>query len=403
MEIKNPLQRFRKAPEEKALDVSKHEPWLQWIQSMGLGGTSVTHESALKVATVLACVRVVSEDVAKYPLNVYRQVAGGKELATNQRVYTLLRSRPNSWQTSFEWRECMNLHAMLTGNGYSLITRDTRGNPQGLRPLMPGWVEVDSDDRGRPEYTVRPGGNIQGFRVPFERMFHLRGPSWDTVVGMDATQQARKAIGLSMTTEESQSKLHENGVRPSGQITTPNQLGPEALDRLQKMFAHEHAGVSNAFKVPILDFGLEFKPTSMTGVDAQHIETRQHQIQEICRAFKVFPQMVGVSDKATTYASAEAFFAAHHEHTMLPWYSRWEQALDRDVLDKQGPLFARFEINRVLMASLKDQAEYFRTMREIGAMNADEIRETIGRDPRADGGGDEYLKPMNMAGNQDET
>jgi HK97 family phage portal protein len=124
-------------------------------------------------------------------------------------------------------------------------------------------------------------------------------------------RQASEAIGLAMATEETQARLHGQGARPGGILTTPNTLTKEQVERIKAQFADGYSGVANAFKTLLLDNGMKFEPWQMSGVDAQHLETRRHQIEEICRFFRVFPSMIGYSDKTTTYASAEAFFTAH--------------------------------------------------------------------------------------------
>jgi HK97 family phage portal protein len=160
----------------------------------------------------------------------------------------------------------------------------------------------------------------------------LHGLSWNGVSARSVVQQGGEAIGLAMAAEETQARLHSQGARPGGIVTTPNKLTKEQVDSLKKQFADGYTGVANAFKTLLLDNGLEFKPWMMNGVDSQQLETRRHQVEEICRFFRVFPSMIGYSDKTATYASAESFFGAHVVHSLMPWVTLWEQAMERDLL-----------------------------------------------------------------------
>lgn len=145
----------------------------------------------------------------------------------------------------------------------------------------------------------------------------------------------------------------------------------------------------------MLDRNAKWLNTSTSGVDAQHVETRRLQVEEICRAYGVFPIMVGHSDKAATFASSEAFFSAHLIHCLAPWHKAWTQRIDEMLLDGSGPLFAEFDTRYMRSGSIKDRAVYARTMVEMGLMSPNEYRDEEGWDPRP--GGDEYLKPLNMS------
>jgi HK97 family phage portal protein len=358
-----------------------------------IAGMPVTATTALQVATVLACVKVIADGCATPPLHVFRE--GGdkrRELARNIPEYRLLNRRPNDWQTSLEFRRTMTLHAALTGN--ALAVKVKAGNRvRELIPVPPGQYTIERTERYEVVFRVHDQfGFVGTFR--HDEVFHLPNLSWDFWRGINAVRLAASAIGLSMAAETTQAKLHENGGRPSGILTTDAKLTPDVVARLKEMWGAFSRANRNG--VAVLDGGLKFMSMAMTGVDAQHVETRRLQVEEICRAFGVFPLMVGHSDKTSTFASSEAFFAAHVKHTLAPWHALWTQRLDEFVLDGAGPLWVEFDTRYLLAGSMKDRAVWARTMAELGIYTRNELRDEEGRDPLP--GLDEPLTPMNMGG-----
>jgi HK97 family phage portal protein len=259
---------------------------------------------------------------------------------------------------------------------------------------MPGNVTIEELPDHETRYVIADDrGDIVG-RFGRRDVLHLRGLSWDSHRGADLVRLARDAIGLSIATEESQSKLHANGGKPGGILTTSESLGPEQLEQIRQAWQRRFAGSNNAFGTAVLDKGMDFKSLSMTGVDAQTLESRKHQVEEVCRFFNVFPQMVMQSDKTSTYASAEAFFGAHVRHTLAPWHELWKQTLDEFLLDGAGPLYADFDTRELTKASIADRESFYRTVTEMGIYTRNEIREMEGLEPIA--GLDEPLTPRNM-------
>jgi HK97 family phage portal protein len=358
-----------------------------------IGGLPVTATTALQVATVLACVKVIADGCATPPLHVFREGRERRrELARNIPEYRLLNRRPNQWQTSLEFRRTMTLHAALTGN--ALAVKVMAGNRvRELIPVKPGNFSIERT--GRYDVVFRVHDEFGEIGVLSEsQVLHLPNLQWEFWRGLNAVRLAASAIGLSMAAETNQAKLHENGGKPSGILRTDAKLPPETIDRLRN--AWQAFSRSNRSGVAVLDNNLQFQSMVMTGVDAQHIETRRLQVEEICRAFGVFPLMVGHSDKTSTFASSEAFFAAHVKHTLAPWHALWTQRLDEFVLDGAGPLWVEFDTRYLLAGSMKDRAVWARTMAELGIYTRNELRDEEGRDPLP--GLDEPLTPMNMGG-----
>lgn len=357
-------------------------------------GVPVTDKTALQVSAVLACVKVIADGCATPTLNVYRETAEGRrQKAINIPEYRLLSRRPNEWQTSFEWRRQMTIHAALTGSALSIKVRAANRRVQELIPVMPGNWDVRKVSRYEVRYRCWDEFGQIGEFAP-EDVFVLHGAQWDWLRSINAVKLAAKAIGLAIASERSQASMHENGLRPSGMYSVEGNLTPEQYQRLAEHLKSK-SGPDKAGLPLVLDRAAKWTSTAITGVDAQHVETRRLQIEEICRFYNVFPIMVGHSDKSSTFASSEAFFAAHVRHTLAPWHRAWTQRIDEMLLDGSGPLFAEFDTRYLMAGSMRDRAQWARTMAEMGIYTRNEIRDEEGKDPLP--GLDEPLTPLNMS------
>jgi HK97 family phage portal protein len=358
-----------------------------------IAGVHVTEKTALQVSTVLACVKVLADGCATPKLHVFRERDDGRrERATNIPEYRLLARRANEWQTSLEWRRQMTLHAALTGAGLSIKVRGGNGRVRELIPVQPGQWTVEQVSRYELEYRCYDKFGLIGVFKP-DDVFVLNGLQWDWVQSMSAVTLAASAIGLAIATEKSQMAMHANGLRPSGVYSVEGNLSKEQHERLTE-WVRSKGGTANTGTPLILDRAAKWVSTAMSGVDAQHDQTRRTQIEEICRGYGVFPIMVGHSDKSATFASSEAFFAAHVKHTLAPWHEAWTQRIDEMLLDGSGPLFAEFDTRYMTEGSMKDRAQWARTMAELGIYTRNEIRDEEGMDPLP--GLDEPLTPLNM-------
>lgn len=358
-----------------------------------VAGVHVTARTALQVATVLDCVRVIADGCATPDLHIYREKSDGtNERAVNIPEYRLLSRRPNEWQTAFEWRRQMTLHAALTGAGLSLKVRGDNRRVRELIPVQPGRWDVRKVSRYEVRYRCWDEFGMIGEFGP-DDVFVLSGLQWDWIGSLDVIKLAQTAIGLSIATEKSQSSIHANGLRPTGVYTVEGTLNQEQHDRLTGWLKNR-SGPDKTGTPLVLDRNAKWTSTGISGVDAQHVETRRLQVEEICRAFNVFPIMVGHSDKAATFASSEAFFAAHLKHTLAPWHKAWRDRIDEMLLDGSGPLFAKFDTRYLTAGSMKDRAQWARNMAEMGIYTRNELRDEEGKDPLP--GLDEPLTPMNM-------
>ena len=369
---------------------------MKLIDSGGSGivaGMHVNERTALQVSTVLSCVKVIADGCATPKFEVFREKPDGRrERATNIPEYRLLSRRPNEWQTSFEWRRQMTLHAALCGAGLSIKVRGDNRRVRELIPVEPGRWEVYRHSRYELVYRCWDEFGLIGEFSP-DDVFILNGVQWDWVRSLDAVKLARSAIGLAMATEQSQVAMHKNGLRPSGLYSVEKTLDETQHARLTA-WIKRLAGTARTGDPLVLDNDAKWTPTAQTGVDAQHVETRRLQIEEICRGYGVFPIMVGHNDKSATFASSEAFFAAHTKHTLAPWHAAWTQRVDETLLDGSGPLFVEFDTRYLTEGSMAARAQWARTMVELGIYTRNEIRDEEGMDPLP--GLDEPLTPMNM-------
>lgn len=359
-------------------------------------GVSVTWRNALHVSTVFACARVIAEGLAQVPFKLYKKRSSGRgsDIADDHSLYELLYLRPNEWQTSFELREQIGLHLAIHFNAYVYKVRGLRGEIVELLPFTPESVRIVRDgwDRRFEVYDGK-GGLI---KVSSENMWHIRGPSWDGVIGMEAVKLAREAIGLSLAAEEHGARMFSNGARTGGILSTDSTLKKETVDDLREAWQSMQGGNENAYRTAILHGGLKWQSLAMTGVDGQHLEQRRFQVEEICRSARVMPIMIGHSDKAATYASAEAMFGAHVKYTLLSWYARVSQSASLNLLteaERKAGYYPKFIVNALMQGATKDRADYYTKMYNVGAMNPNEIRDLEEMNPYE--GGDEYRVPMN--------
>jgi HK97 family phage portal protein len=358
-----------------------------------IAGIAVNAQTALQVSTVLACVKALADGCATPDLHVFREKGDGtREKAVALPEYRLLARRPNEWQTSFEWRRQMTFHAALTGAGLSIKVRGLNGRVRELIPVLPGKWSVRRVARYELRYRCFDEFGVIG-EFGAEDVFVLQGLQWDWINSLNAVQLARSAVGLALATERSQASMHENGLRPSGAYSVDGVLTKDQHDRLTETL-RDKSGPNKTGTPLILDRGAKWLSTAITGVDAQHIETRRFQVEEICRAYGVFPVIVGHADKTASFASSEAFFAAHVRHALAPWHRAWTQRIDEMLLDGAGPLFAEFDTRYLMAGSMRDRAQWARTMAEMGIYTRNEIRDEEGRDPLP--GLDEPLTPLNM-------
>lgn len=326
-------------------------------------GTRVTREEALRISTVLACVRVIANGVSQVPFRLYRQDGDARMIAKDHALNRLLHRRPNRWQTSFELREVLLAHVLLTGNAYAFVNRVGMAREiSAIEPLDPNRVTVarSADLELTYTYTAESGATAT---FGADAIWHLRGPSWNSWMGMDALKAAATALGLAQALERGQYDFQKKGAQTSGVLSTKTKITPEKYAFLSAWLDKHMPGGERAGRPMILDDDAKYQSFTMSAGDQQLIETRKHQIEEICRHFGVMPIMVGHSDKTATYASAEQMFLAHVVHTLSPWYERIEQSADVNLLspaEQEAGYFTKFTPNALMRGTAKERAEFYK-------------------------------------------
>lgn len=383
--------------ERKGYDPMSSRPWADGYGTRkSRSGATVTPATALDVATVLACCRVVANGIAQVPFRLYLETGTSKTPASAHPLYALLYRRPNGWQTSFEFRETIAFHAMLTNNAFIFVNRvGIARTIKELIPIEPGRVTVKQLPDYRLEYSVRADdGQVQVFGQ--DAIWHLRGPSWNGYLGMEAVKLAREAIGLSITLEQSQAEFSGNGAATSGVLATKEKLSKERYDFLSAWLDKHLPGGERFGKPLLVDDSAAYTQMAMSAVDQQLLESRKMQVEEICRAFGVMPIMIGhAGDTTPTYASAEQFFLAHVVHTLMPWYTRIEQSADVNLLteaERAEGYYTKFNPNALMRGAATDRANFYKaglgTTQQPGWMTRNEVRGLEELDPVD--GGDEF-------------
>ena len=373
-------------------------------------GKSVNERSAMQMTAVYACVRILSEAVAGLPLHLYRyKEDGGKEKVIGHCLYHLLHDEPNKEMSSFIFRETLMTHLLLWGNAYAQIIRNGKGEIIALYPLMPNKMKVDRGEDGELYYIYSRSTDEANAKedstvvlTPRE-VLHIPGLGFDGLVGYSPIAMAKNAIGLAIATEEYGAKFFANGAAPSGVLEHPGTIKDPA--RLRENWNSTFGGSANSGKVAVLEEGMKYTPISISPEQAQFLETRKFQINEIARIFRIPPHMVGDLEKSS-FSNIEQQSLEFVKYTLDPWIIRWEQSLSRSLLtpDEKKTYFFKFNLEGLLRGDYASRMNGYATARQNGWMSANDIRELENLDKiPAELGGDLYLingnmLPLNNAG-----
>lgn len=373
-------------------------------------GKSVTERSAMQMTAVYSCVRILAEAVAGLPLHFYKyNEDGSKSKAIDMGLYHLLHDEPNPEMSSFVFRETLMTHLLLWGNAYAQIIRNGKGEIIALYPLMPNKMSVDRDENGVLYYTyqksaeegkAKEAGTVT---LSSRDVLHIPGLGFDGLVGYSPIAMAKNAIGLAIATEEYGAKFFANGAAPSGVLEHPGTIKDPA--RLRENWNSTFGGSANSGKVAVLEEGMKYTPISIAPEQAQFLETRKFQINEIARIFRVPPHMVGDLEKSS-FSNIEQQSLEFVKYTLDPWIIRWEQSLNRSLLnpDEKKTYFFKFNVEGLLRGDYQSRMQGYATARQNGWMSANDIRELENLDKiPAEEGGDLYLingnmLPLNKAG-----
>lgn len=360
-------------------------------------GVQVDELRALQTSAVYACVKILAETVASLPLHLFKKGKGGKsEMAEQHPLFSCLYEMPNDEMTSFEFREMMMTSLLLWGNAYARKIRKN-GHVTELWYLKPQLMTVERDTQtGKIKYTYSDDITNQTYEYKPEQIFHVKGLSLDGVTGLSPISQAREAVGLSLATEEYGAKFFGNGARPGGVLEHPGIL--KDPEKLRESWNKVYQGTRNSHKVAVLEEGMKYHTIGIAPEDAQFLETRKYQVNEICRIFRVPPHLVGDLERAT-FSNIEHQSIEFVQHTIRPWLVRWEQAISRSLLDEKERLlyFSRFNVDGLMRGDYKSRMEGYAIGRQNGWLSANDIRHLEDLPPiPKEQGGDAYLVNGNM-------
>jgi HK97 family phage portal protein len=370
------------------------------FSSPSVTGLQISQQTALQVTAVMACVRILSEDVSKMPPRLYRRREDGGRDEIKQHWLADLLWQPNDWQTWPEFCRQMVTAFALRGNAYAVMVQDGAGRTVMLVPINPDRVALWQSPNGMLFWMVTRAGLHERavlqdlpLLIPYGQVFHLKDLSADGLVGMSPIAIAREAVALSLAQEQQQARLMGNGARPSGILTTEQKLTQEVADDLKKRWQEISAGIANAGKVAVLEAGLKWQPLSLNSVDLQFLQLRQFQVIEICRMFRVPPHMVGDLSRGTMQNIVQQA-QEYRNNTLTSHTDLWERRFDFTFgLRKQG-LFVDFDESTLLKADLIARYNAYRIGRFGGWLSQNMILRAEGENPVY--GGDTFWQPTNM-------
>lgn len=363
-------------------------------------GVDVTYNSALTLSVVYACIRNLSDSISSLPVHVYRRLTGGgKEKVSSHPIYRLLHSKPNPEMSATDFFSMCQAWLGLRGNAYAEIQRDGSGTPIALWPIPANRVTVErSQTTKRLRWVVDLNDGGQAVLLQGE-ILHIRGLSLSGLVGLSPISYARETIGLGLAAQESGGRLYSNGMVPGGIVEHPGKFKDEkVLQRMREQIEAHHKGLEKRYRLLFLEEGMKWHQTGITPEDAQFLETRKFQIEEVARIFNMPLMLLQAGDKAPTFASAEQFMLSYVIHTLRPWLVRWEKGIQNTLFfeDEQDTHFAEFNIDGLLRGDIVSRYNAYVQGINNGILSPDEVREKENMNPRPDGKGGEFLRPLNM-------
>jgi len=362
-------------------------------------GKTVNEHTAMQMTAVYSCVRILAETLAGLPLHVYKyNDSGGKEKNLKHSLYKLLHDEPNPEMTSFTFRETLMSHLLLWGNAYAQIIRNARGEVIALYPLMPNKMTVDRDKNGRLFYVYQRGtkdaptlGSENLVYLDSTDVLHIPGLGFDGLLGYSPIAMAKNAIGLAMATEEYGAKFFANGAAPGGVLEHPGTI--KDPQKVKESWNAAYQGSSNSHRVAVLEEGMKYQQIGIPPEQAQFLETRKFQINEIARIFRIPPHMLADLEKSS-FSNIEQQSLEFVKYTLDPWVVRWEQNMYRSLLmeSEKPTVFIKFNVDGLLRGDYASRMGGYATARQNGWMSANDIREleNLDRIPE-ELGGDLYL------------
>ena len=334
-------------------------------------GKIVNERTAMQTTAVYACVRILAETIASLPLHIYKCTDKGKEKATDHPLYYLLHNEPNLEMTSFVFRETLMSHLLLWGNAYAQIIRDGSGKVLALYPLIPEQMAVDRTSKGEIYYIYTKEGNQYYLRN--EEVLHIPGLGFDGLIGYSPIAMSKNTIGMSLATEEYGASFFANGANPGGVLEHPGIVKDPA--RIRESWNSVYGGNGKVHKVAVLEEGMSFKPIAIPPDQAQFLETRKFQINEIARIFRIPPHMIGDLERAT-FSNIENQSLEFVKYTLDPWVVRWEMSLQKALLleSEKKDYFIKYNLEGLLRGDYKSRMDGYAVGIQNGFLSPNDVR-----------------------------
>ena len=364
----------------------------------------VNERTAMQTAAVYACIRVLSEAVASLPLQLYKYQGKGAVIADDHPLYDILHSVPNAEMTSFVFRETLMSHLLLYGNAYAQIIRDSTGQIKELYPLLPDKMDVSRNEQGQIYYTYwreKDAANQQekggGVTLRYDEVLHVPGLSFDGLTGYSPIALAKNVIGMAIATENYGASFFRNGATPGGILEHPGELNKDAPDQLRETWEGLFVG-QGAHRIAVLEGGMTYHAVGIPPDQAQFLETRRFQLNEIARIFRVPPHMIGDLERST-FSNIEQQALEFLKYSVDPWIKRWEQQMEKSLLTpaERKTHEIRFNVDGLLRGDYMTRMRGFAIARQNGWVSANEIRSLDRQMPIAEEfGGDRFYINGNM-------
>ncbi|MDG4756061.1 phage portal protein [Micromonospora sp. WMMD718] len=379
----------------------------KWVEEWFTGGSStasgpwVSEDTALHYSPFFAGVNAIATDVGKLPLPLYERLERGKRRAREHRVYRVLHDQPNEIMPPVVFKRTLQGHALTWGTGYAHVLRNGRGEVTEVWPIRPDRItpEVTRTGPGKLKVTYRYVDDVNGIytRLFPDEVLPIGGLGYDGIRGYSVVKLARQSIGMGLATEQFGNSFFSNGARPGGVLKTSKKMSPEGHKRLQADWENLHRGLDRAQRVAILEEGLEWQDIGIPPEDAQFLETRKLQVNEMCRWLRLPPHKIGDLERAT-FSNIEWQSLEYLQDTLLGWLVTWEQYTNMRLLtERERPrFFAEHIVDAITRGDLKSRYEAYAIGRNWGWLSGDDIRERENENPLPDGRGETYLVPLNM-------
>lgn len=382
---------------------NNYNPAYSFLFGRSTSGKPVNERTAMQTTAVYSCVRILAEAVASLPLHIYQYTDKGKERVADHPLYPILHDEPNEEMTSFVFRETLMSHLLIWGNAYAQIIRDGAGRVLGLYPLLPNKMQVDRADNGDIIYIYsrdseeNPNFSTYGqIYLRQQDVLHIPGLGFDGLMGYSPIAMAKNAVGMTQACEEYGASFFANGANPGGVLEHPGVLKDPG--KVRESWNAVYRGTNNAHKIAVLEEGMKYQQIGIPPEEAQFLETRKFQINEIARLYRIPPHMVGDLEKSS-FSNIEQQSLEFVKYTLNPWVIRWEQSLQKALLlpEEKKEYFIKLNVDGLLRGDYQSRMTGYATARQNGWMSANDIRELEDLNPiLEEEGGNLYLINGNM-------